>query len=238
MLERVRPQLEEEKVAQLCSCCDLPATYHFAVSYRGQVLRGAICEEHGNAVARERLGIQDRIGSLGNTKIGRALTDPITKPYFQRIGEERQKIVGDTRGSTSERSSENRFSTHRRRSMSRWRRSRPRVTGGQADGADIESAVIPGTVHQSLAVLKPDNLHVPDTLLIIDGHGHDDGGLRLTTEDDPIRVKIVEAIKVLDKYAVPREIGEKKADELLKQHGEFIVRTALRAAIKERRQIA
>ena len=67
-------------MAQLCSCCDLPATYYFAVSYRGQVLRGAICEEHGNAVARERLGIQDPRVSLGSAKIGRALTDPSTKP--------------------------------------------------------------------------------------------------------------------------------------------------------------
>jgi hypothetical protein len=42
---------------------------------------------------------------------------------------------------------------------------------------------------------------------------------------------------VLDRYAVPLEVGEKKADQLLKQHGESIVRTTLRAAIEERRQI-
>ena len=227
-------------MAQLCSCCDLPATHHFAVSYRGQVLRGAICEEHGNAVARERLGIQDRRGSLGSTKIGRALIDPITKPHFQRITEwEPQEIVGDTRGLSSERSSQSGFSTHRRRSKSRWRHSRLRGGGGQPSGADIEPVMIPTTVHpQGPAVFKTDNLHVPNPLLIIDGNGGDDGRLHHTTDDDPIRVKVVDAIQVLDKYAVPLEVGEKKADQLLKHHGESIVRTTLRAAIKERRQIA
>ena len=135
-------------MAQLCSCCDLPATHHFAVSYRGQVLRGAICEEHGNAVARERLGIQDRRGSLGSTKIGRALTDPITKPHFQRITEgEHQAIVDGTRALSSERSSQSGFSTHRHRSKSRWRHSRLRGIGGQPGGADIEPVLIPTTVH-------------------------------------------------------------------------------------------
>ena len=56
--------------------------------------------------------------------------------------------------------------------------------------------------------------------------------------DDPIRVKIVDAIKVLDQYAIPLEVGEMKAYQLLKEHGESIVSTTLRAAIKERRQIA
>ena len=224
-------------MAQLCSCCDLPATYCFAVSYRGQVLRGAICEEHGNAVARERLGIQDRRGSLGTTKIGRALTDPSTKPQFRRIREwERQGLDGDTRGLTSERSSENGFSAHRRRSMSRWRHSRLRGGVGQPYGADVELAVIP--VHQDPAALKPDNVHVPDSLLITDDYRGDVVGLPHASVDDPIRVKIVDAIKLLDQYAVPLEVGEMKVDQLLKERGESIVRTTLRAAIKERRQIA
>jgi hypothetical protein len=236
-------------VAELCSCCGHPATHHFAVSYRGQVLRGAICEEHGNAVARERLGIQDRPGSLGGTKIGRALTDPLTKPHFQRIRErEHQEIVCDTTGLSSKRAFENGFSTHRRRSMSRWRRSRLRGSEGQPAGVDpagvdpagvdIALVMVPETVHQGPAALKPDNERIPDSFLIIDGHGGADGGLGRAAEDDPIRVKIVDAIKVLDKYAVPLKIGEKKADQLLKQHGETIVRSTLRAAIKERRQFA
>jgi hypothetical protein len=237
-LERSKPQLEEEEVAQLCSCCDLPAAYYFAVSYRGQVLRGAICEEHGNAVARERLGIHDPRVSLGSTKIGRALTDPSTKPQFRRIREwEHQGIVGDARGFTSERSSENGFSAHRRRSMSPWRHSRLRGSGGPPYGADVELAVIPATVQQAPAALEPDHVHVPDSLLITDDHRGDVVELPQTTVDDPIRVKIVDAIKVLDKYAIPLEVGEMKADQLLKEHGESIVRSTLRAAIKERRQI-
>jgi hypothetical protein len=57
-------------------------------------------------------------------------------------------------------------------------------------------------------------------------------------EGDPSRVKIIHAINALDKYAIPLEIGERGADRLLRQHGESIVRAALRAAIKERRAIA
>ena len=225
-------------MAQLCSCCDLPATHHFAVSYRGQVLRGAVCEEHGNAVARERLGIPDGRGRLVNTKIGRALTDPITKPHFQPIREwEHQEIIGDTRGLTSESPSENGFSARRRRSRSRWRGSRLRGSGGQPHSAGFVPVVIPAMVHQGPAALESDDVHIRDPWLITDAGG-DDGGLDYTTEDDPIRVRIVDAINVLDKYAVPLEVGEKKADQLLKEHGESIVRMTLRAAIKERRQIA
>ena len=120
--------------------------------------------------------------------------------------------------------------------MSRWRHSRLRGSGGQPDSADFELVVIPAADHQGPAAPAPDNVHVLDSLLISNGHRGDDGGRDHTTEEDPIRVKIVDAIKVLDKYAVPLQVGEKKADQLLKQHGESIMRTTLRAAIKERRQ--
>ena len=225
-------------MARLCSWCDLPATHHFAVSYRGQVLRGAICAEHASAVARERLGIQDRRGSLDTTKLGRALTDPITKPHFQCITEsEGGEIVGHTRGLFSERSFENGFTIRRRRAMSRSRRSRLRGNSNQPDGTDFEPVVIPATAYQGPAGLVPENGPERDALLITD-RGADDEVLHQATEDDPVRVKIADAINMLEKYAVPVEVGEKKADQLLKQHGESVVRMTLRAAIKERRQIA
>jgi hypothetical protein len=225
-------------VARLCSWCDIPATHHVAVSYRGQVLRGAICAEHASAVARERLGIQDRRESLATTKLGRALTDPITKPHFQCIREsEDGEIIRHTRELISERSFDNRFTTRRRRSMSRWRRSRLRGGSSRPDGTDSESVVIPATAYQGAAGLVLDNVHVHDPLLIAD-RGADNGGFHHKTEDDPVRVRIADAINVLDKYAVPVEVGEKKADQLLKQHGESVVRMTLRAAIKERREIA
>jgi hypothetical protein len=181
--------------------------------------------------------MEERRGSLGSTKISRALTDPISKPYFQRIREgEEQDPVGDAGAWTSERSSENGFSTRRRRAMIRWRHSRLRSGGGHPDSADFDTVAIPATVTQAPSGLTPDNVPLPDSLLITDGPGDD---MRVdATEDDTIRVKIVDAINMLDRYAVPIELGEKKADQLLKEHGESIVRTALRAAIKERRQIA
>jgi hypothetical protein len=225
-------------VARLCSWCDLPATHHFAVSYRGQVLRGAICAEHASAVARERLGIQDRRRSLDTTKLGRALTDPISKPLFQCIKEsDGREIVGHTEELISERPFEKGFTTRRRRSMSRWRRSRLLSSSDQPGSTDFEPVVIPAMAYQGPAEFLSDNMHVPDPLLMTD-RGMADGGLHHTAEDDPIRVKISDAIKMLDKYAVPVEVGEKKADQLLKQHGESVVRMTLRAAIKERRQIA
>jgi hypothetical protein len=230
-------------VAQPCCCCDRPATHHFAVSYRGQVLRGAICEEHGNAVARERLGLHDDRRNLGNTKIGRALTDPKTTPYFRRIAEpEHQEIVRETRGSRFDLFPENRFSPRRRRSMSRSRYSVSRGSKGKRDGAgrdaiDIELVMVPDTGHQSRATHKAGEVRIPDTSLIIDPQIVNGGSLHHTPESDPSRLKIADAIKVLDKYAVPLETSEKKADQLLKQHGESIVRAALRAAIRERRAL-
>jgi hypothetical protein len=111
-------------VGQPCSCCDRPANHHFTVSYRGQVLRGYVCEEHADAVVRERLGLQDHRWSLAATKIGRALTDPYTKPRFQRIAEpDYQEVAGTTGQSSFPLSLTNGFSDRRRRSMSPWRRS-------------------------------------------------------------------------------------------------------------------
>jgi hypothetical protein len=123
-------------VAQSCSCCDHPATHRFAVSYRGQTLRGAICEEHGNVVARERLGLRNGRRNLGVTKIGRALTDPNSKPHFQLIlDSEPLEKVGEGSVSPSFGSG---FSTRRLRSMSRARHSGYRGRNGQSDTVHVE----------------------------------------------------------------------------------------------------
>jgi hypothetical protein len=154
-------------VAQPCSCCDRPATHQFAVSYRGRVLTGAICEEHGKALARERLGIQESRLSLGPSKIGLALIDPHTTPHFQRIGEsERQEIIPDTGRPGFDRSSENGFSFRRRRSMSRWRYSGSRRRRGTRAGLDIELVMIPDIAHPGGPELEPDNVRISDTSLV------------------------------------------------------------------------
>jgi hypothetical protein len=151
-------------VAQPCCCCDRPATHNFAVSYRGQVLSGAICEEHGNAVARERLGLHDGRRNLGVTKIGRALTDPNTTPYFQRITElEDQEMARETRRSRFDLSSENGFSPRRHRSRSRSRYSRSRASNGKRDGVgrdaiDIELVMVPAA-RQSRETHDPGSAH-------------------------------------------------------------------------------
>jgi hypothetical protein len=97
--------------------------------------------------------------------------------------------------------------------------------------------MVPDTGHQSRATHKAGEVRIPDTSLIIDPQIVNGGSLHHTPEGDPSRLKIADAIKVLDKYAVPLETSEKKADQLLKQHGESIVRAALRAAIRERRAL-
>jgi hypothetical protein len=109
--ERSEPQAGGEDVGRPCDCCKRPATHDFVVSYRGDVITGAICEEHGNAVARERLRLQDGRRTVGApfatlnspeqsekaAKIERALTDPNTKPKFERIREpEPHEIARDT----------------------------------------------------------------------------------------------------------------------------------------------
>jgi hypothetical protein len=243
---RFERQAEGEDMPQPCCCCDRPATHHFAVSYRGQVLRGAICQEHGNAVARERLGLHDDgHRNLGNTKIGRALTDPKTTPYFRRIAEpEHQEIAAPETGrSRFDFSSENRFSPRRRRAMSRSKYFLSRGSSGKRDDVgqdaiDSELVMVPDTAHQSRATHETGEMRAtPDTSLMIDPQIGNGSSLQYTAEADPSRVKIADTIKVLDKYAIPLETGEKKADQLLRQHGESIVRTALRAAIKERRAL-
>ena len=179
-------------MAQSCSCCGNPATHRFAVSYRGQTLTGAICEEHGNVVARERLGLRDGRRNLGMTKIRRALTDPNSNPRFQLILDlEPLEVVGE--GSVSP-SFDSGFSTRRLRSMSRARRSRYRGWNGQPETGHVELISVADTDAQDNAAV--------------------------------------------DEYAIPLEIGEKVADELLTEHGESIVLADLRAADQERRAIA
>ncbi len=226
-------------MAQSCSCCDHPATHRFAVSYRGQTLTGAICEEHGNVVARERLGLRDRRQNLGMTKIGRALTDPNSKPRFQLIWDsEPLEIVGDTPEASVNPSSGIGFSSRRLRSMSRTRHSRYRRRRGQPDNVDVELIRVADTAEQGHAAVDHSQTLIPSiTPLISEQQSSEDGRLH-HTEDDLSRVKIINAINALDKYAIPLEIGERGADQLLRQHGESIVRAALRAAIKERRAIA
>jgi hypothetical protein len=224
-------------VAQSCSCCDHPATHRFAVSYRGQVLTGAICEEHGNVVARERLGLRDHRRNLGMTKIGRALTDPNSKPRFELILEHLE-IVGDAREARVSPSSGSGFSTRRLRSMSRARHSGYRGSRGEPDSVDVELIRVADTAEQGRVAVDQSQTRIPSiTPLIREQPSREDGCLH-HMEGDPSRVKIIHAINALDKYAIPLEIGERGADRLLRQHGESIVRAALRAAIKERRAIA
>jgi hypothetical protein len=98
--------------------------------------------------------------------------------------------------------------------------------------------MVPDTAHQSRATHETGEMRAtPDPSLMIDPQIGNGSSLQYTAEADPSRVKIADTIKVLDKYAIPLETGEKKADQLLRQHGESIVRTALRAAIKERRAL-
>jgi hypothetical protein len=134
-----------QEVAHPCSCCDHPATHHFTVSYRGQVLRGDVCEEHANAVARERLGLQDHRWNLTATKIGRALTDPNTNPRFQRIAEpEYEELAGNIGQSSSALSLANGFSARRRRSTSPSRRSGYPVGKAKRDDFDHDLVLIRG----------------------------------------------------------------------------------------------
>jgi hypothetical protein len=106
------------------------------------------------------------------------------------------------------------------------------------DAIDSELVMVPDTAHQSRATHETGEMRAtPDPSLMIDPQIGNGSSLQYTAEADPSRVKIADTIKVLDKYAIPLETGEKKADQLLRQHGESIVRTALRAAIKERRAL-
>jgi len=210
------------------------------VSYRGQVLSGAICDEHANAVARERLGLRDRARNLGTTKIGRALTDPSTKPRFQHIAEpEYHQITDDPGESSFSPFIANGFSARRRRSMSRSRRSGHRGRIAIHDDIDLDLVMIPDIADRAGVTFEPAEAPIPDiTLLPRDHQGGEDVGLHNTSDGDPLEVKIVDAIEVLDSHAIPVETGEEKADQLLKEHGESIAPAALRAAIRERREIA
>ena len=117
------------------------------MSFRGQTVTGALCEEHGNVVARERSGLRDHRRNLGTTKVGRALTDPNSKPRFQLIlDSEPLNIVGDTPEARVNPASRSGFSTRRLRSMSRSRRSGHRqgrvvVDNSQADIPSITALI-------------------------------------------------------------------------------------------------
>jgi hypothetical protein len=138
------------------------------VSYRGQVLTGAICEEHGNVVARERLGLRGRRRNLGTTKIGRALTDPNTKPRFQLIlDSEHLEIVGDTRTTSLNPSSESGFSTRRLRAMSRSRHHGYRDSTGKPDNVDVELIMVADTAEQGRAAVDDSQTSIPSITPLI-----------------------------------------------------------------------
>jgi hypothetical protein len=165
-------------VAQSCSCCDQLATHRFAVSYRGQTLTGAICEEHGNVVARERLGLRGHRRNLGMTKVGRALIDPNSKPRFQLIlDSEPLEIVGGARASVSP-SSGNGFSTRRLRSMSRSRHSGYRGRLGRRHNVDVELIRVADTAEQGRAAVDHSQAAIPSiTALINEQQNSEDGRL-------------------------------------------------------------
>jgi hypothetical protein len=173
------------------------------------------------------------------TKIGRALTDPNTKPHFQLIlNSEHLEVVGDSREASVSPSSGSGFSTRRLRSMSRSRHSGRRSSTGKPDNVDVELIKVADTDDQGRTAVNHSQMSIPNiTPLISDQQSGEDGRLHYT-DDDLSRVKIIQAINALDKYAIPLGTGEKGADQLLKQHGESIVRATLRAAIEERRAIA
>jgi hypothetical protein len=154
-------------VAQSCSCCDRPATHRFAVSYRGQTLTGAICEEHGNAVARERLGIREHRRNLGMTKIGRALTDPSSKPRFRLIVESEQlELVGDTRDASVNPPHGSGFSTRRLRSMSRARHSGDRGSSGKPENVDVE-LIRTADTEQDRVAIDDSQTRIPSIALLV-----------------------------------------------------------------------
>jgi hypothetical protein len=173
------------------------------------------------------------------SKIGRALTDPNTKPRFRLILDlEHLEVVGDTREASVNPSSGSGFSTRRLRSMSRARRSGSRGSRGKPDNVDVELIRFADIADQGSTAVIHSQTSIPSIAPLISDQQSGEVGRLHDTESDLSRVKIINAIEALDKYAIPLETGEKRADQLLRQHGESIVRTALRAAIKERRAIA
>jgi hypothetical protein len=112
------------------------------------------------------------------TKVGRALTDPNSKPRFQLIlNSEPREIVGGTRASVNP-SSGSGFSTRRLRSMSRSRHSGYRGRLGQPDNLDVELIRVADTGEQGGAAVDHSQAEIPSiTALISEQQNSDDGRL-------------------------------------------------------------
>jgi hypothetical protein len=111
-----------------------------------------------------------------------------------------------------------------------------RGTSGKRDDVDIELILTRDPDHPDRLRIKPGKSRLPDIIsVLINRDVDDDGHLSFTTAGDPFRALVGDAHQVLELLNIPVETGERKAAEIIKAHGQAVVRAALRVAIKERK---
>jgi AAA domain len=111
-----------------------------------------------------------------------------------------------------------------------------RGTSGKRDDVDVELILTRDAHDPDQLRIKPGKVRLPGiTQVLINRKVDEDGHLTFTTAGDPFRAHVGHAHRLLDRLSVPVEAGERKAAETIKAHGGTVVRAALRAAIRERK---
>ncbi len=113
-----------------------------------------------------------------------------------------------------------------------------RGTSGKRDDVDVELLVTLDAEKAGRLYVKPGKVRIPGVeRVLIDRHTGQDGGLSYTTAGDPFRAAVSDAVALLAELNVPVEAGERKAGQAIGDAGIKVSRSALRAALKERRTI-
>jgi len=111
-----------------------------------------------------------------------------------------------------------------------------RGTSGKRDDVDVELILVADAEKPNRLRLRPGKVRLPGVQsVLINREIDDDGRLTFTTAGDPFRALVADAHQLLDNLAIPVEAGERKAADAIKTSGHKVVRAALRAAIRERR---
>jgi KaiC/GvpD/RAD55 family RecA-like ATPase len=112
-----------------------------------------------------------------------------------------------------------------------------RGSSGKRDDVDLELVLTRDAQDQEQLTLKPGKSRLPDIKVVRLTCAIDEltGHLRYIGSGDPFAARLAKAVVMLDELELPLNISEAKANEALQKAGANVVRTVLRAALKQRK---
>lgn len=113
-----------------------------------------------------------------------------------------------------------------------------RGTSGKRDDVDVE-LILTREGDSNRLKLAPGKVRIPDVQqLVLSRDVDDDGRLTYASTGDPFRALVMDAWRALDTIGAPDDASERTAAKMLSDSGRRFPRTAVRVAVKERKQCA